>query len=99
MVEGAISNVFCVRGGRLLTPSLACHPLPGILRAKVLELARRLGLPTEETELTVADLKGADEIFLTNALVGLRPVAALDGAIRPAPGPVTARLQKAFGSG
>jgi para-aminobenzoate synthetase component 1 len=96
IVEGAVSNVFCVRGGRLLTPALSCHPLPGIVRAKVLALARQLGLPAEEGALTASELRTADEVFLTNALIGVRPVSWLDGRQLPAPGPVTLRLQTAF---
>ncbi len=96
IVEGAVSNVFSVCGGRLRTPSLACRPLPGIVRAKVLQLARELGLPAEEGVMTADDLRSAEEVFLTNSLIGLRPVAWLAGRRLPAPGPVTSRLQAAF---
>jgi branched-subunit amino acid aminotransferase/4-amino-4-deoxychorismate lyase len=96
IVEGAISNVFCVRGGILLTPAPDCGPLPGILRAKVLELARAEGIPAAEGVVAVAELPAAEELFLTNSLVGIRPVARVDGSPRAAPGPVTLRLQAAW---
>jgi para-aminobenzoate synthetase component 1 len=96
IVEGAVSNVFCICGGVLRTPALTCHPLPGIVRAKVLELARELGQPVEEGIVTVDDLRSAEEVFLTNSLIGIRPVVWLDGRQLPAPGPVTARLQVGF---
>jgi branched-subunit amino acid aminotransferase/4-amino-4-deoxychorismate lyase len=96
VVEGAITNIFCREGDRWLTPSLACHPLPGIARAKLLDLARELGDPVEETELTLARLRAAEEVFVTNSLISLRPVAALDRRILPAPGSGTRRLQAAW---
>jgi branched-subunit amino acid aminotransferase/4-amino-4-deoxychorismate lyase len=96
VVEGAVSNVFCVQKGRLRTPSLACHPLPGIVRAVVLQLAGEHGLATEEGVVTADDLRTAEEVFLTNSLIGVRPVAWLDGRRLAAPGPVTSLLQAAF---
>jgi len=96
VVEGAISNVFIVCGGALITPAASAGPLPGIVRAKVLELSLAEGVTAREDRLALADLPGADEIFLTNSLAGVRPVAWLDGRILPAPGPVTLRLQSAW---
>jgi branched-subunit amino acid aminotransferase/4-amino-4-deoxychorismate lyase len=96
LVEGAISNVFCVENGVIRTPALACGPLPGITRAQVIRLAREAGVPIAEEPLRPADAGAADELFLTNALVGIRPLIALDGVPKPGPGPVTARLQAAW---
>lgn len=96
IVEGAISNVFCVTDGVLRTPPLAAGPLPGVTRAQVLALAAQLGIPTAETRLTSADLQAAQELFVTNALIGVRPLSALDGQAKPAPGPVAQRLQTAW---
>jgi branched-subunit amino acid aminotransferase/4-amino-4-deoxychorismate lyase len=96
VVEGAISNVFWVSGGTLATPAAASGPLPGIVREKVLALARAEGLAVEERALPRAALADAGEVFLTNSLVGIRPVARLEGRGLPAPGPVTLRLQAAW---
>jgi len=96
IVEGAISNVFWVSGGVLATPPAASGPLPGIVRAKVLALAQAEGLPVEERALPRGELAVAGEIFLTNSLVGIRPVAWLEGRGLPAPGPLTLRLQSAW---
>jgi len=96
LVEGAVSNLFCSQGGRLVTPSLECGPLPGIVRAKVLELGAQLGLRVEEGELTAEDLAAADEAFVTNSLVGLRPLGSIDGRILSAPGPATLLLLEAW---
>lgn len=96
IVEGAISNVFWVKGGALFTPPVARGLLPGIIRAKVLALAAAEGLAAGEREMAVGGLPDAAEVFLTNSLVGIRPAGWLDGRDLPAPGPVTLRLQAAW---
>jgi branched-subunit amino acid aminotransferase/4-amino-4-deoxychorismate lyase len=96
LIEGAISNLFWVRGGAVATPPVADGPLPGIVRAKVLELARAEGVPVREERAALAELALAEEIFLTNSLVGVRAAAVLDGRRLSAPGPVTRRLQAAW---
>jgi 4-amino-4-deoxychorismate lyase len=92
LVSGSLSNVFLVAYGRLRTPQLDLCGVSGIMRSVVLREARRAGLAAEECELTQADLDSAEEIFVTNARIGVWPVAALD-ARRLDIGPVTQRVQ------
>lgn len=98
VTEGASSNLFAVRGGRLTTPPLAAGILEGITRGVVLRLARSLGLPAEEGPLAVEELAGAEELFITSTAREILPVTRLDG--RPVGsgrvGPVTRRLHEAF---
>jgi len=98
LVEGATSNLFLVRGGRVLTPPLASGCLPGITRGVLFDLAPAAGVDLAEADLTPTDLAGATEAFLTNAVSGVTPLVAVDGApIGPGhPGPVTARLARAY---
>lgn len=95
LAEGAATNVFFVRGGRLCTPAVACGALPGVMRGLVLALAGDL-LPVEEGRYRLADLAAAEEAFLTNVLVGVWPLVAVEG--RPLgdgrPGPVTLALAR-----
>lgn len=91
--EGSRTNLFVVASGRLVTPPTTGPLLPGVMRAVVLERAHALGLPIEEPPLTLDDLLGADEWFLTNALRGMLPVARVRDQERVSPGPITARLQ------
>ncbi len=98
VAEGAGSNVFIVKGGRLLTPPLSCGLLAGITRELVLEIALAIGVPFEESVLSADDLKGADELFITSTLKELAPMVTLDGVPvgSGVPGPVTKALLKAY---
>ena len=74
ILEGATSNVFVVKGGEVLTPSLDGRILPGIARSRVLQLLKNVRECTVPSQL----LSGADEVFVTNALLGVMPVTAVD---------------------
>jgi branched-subunit amino acid aminotransferase/4-amino-4-deoxychorismate lyase len=95
VLEGAVSNVFAVRAGEVLTPPLAQGILPGITRKTVLSLCATLGIAAREAPLTVADLHAADEVFLTNSVQEVVPLASLEG--RPiARGAMADRLLAAY---
>lgn len=77
--EAMASNVFAHVDGVLLTPPLTCGALPGITRAVVLELAPTLGIRAEERAFGLADLRRADEVFLTSSTRGIAPIVGVDG--------------------
>jgi branched-chain amino acid aminotransferase len=79
VLEGVASNVFAVVDGRLLTPP-AGHCLPGVTRARVIELACAHGVPVLEAPLPLDVLTNAQEAFVTNAVQGLRALDTVDGA-------------------
>jgi 4-amino-4-deoxychorismate lyase len=95
---GTSSNLFIVSSGKLATPDLVRCGIKGVMRRAVLEAARMLGIEAEEREIPAAEVHGADELFVTNALFGLWPVAELDGR-RFACGPLTKRLMTHLGVG
>lgn len=76
---GAAANIFWIAGGRLYTPALECGVLAGIMRGAVIEAAMGLGLEVAEVRAGPEDLAQAEGVFLTNSLIGLRRVSALDG--------------------
>jgi 4-amino-4-deoxychorismate lyase len=76
---GSMTNVLALSGGRLVTPPIGHTRVAGVMRAQVLAVARRLGLPAEETPVAARDLAGADALWLTNARMGLWPVATCEG--------------------
>lgn len=79
IAEAGAANIFLVREGCLVTPSIEEGALPGIVRAAVIRVAGEQGLPTQERRIESAELFSAGEIFLTNSLLGLASVARIDG--------------------
>jgi 4-amino-4-deoxychorismate lyase len=92
LVSGTMSNVFLVRQSRVLTPELDRCGVAGVMRRVILREAAAIGLAAEESVLSAADLASADEIFISNARVGLWPIRTLDGRDLGV-GPITRRLQ------
>jgi len=96
LVCATAANVFLVREGRLLTPDIRDCGVAGVMRGIVLEAAREMSLPSDVTTLRYTDLSSADEVFLTNAITGVRPVGEVLGVRRyTAPGVITRRLIEA----
>jgi 4-amino-4-deoxychorismate lyase len=77
LTEGTVSNLFFVKAGVLCTPALDCGCLPGTRRTIILECARSLGIPVTEGHFGVDELIQADEVFLTNSLMGILPVNSI----------------------
>lgn len=96
VVGGTSSNVFAVRDGKLLTPSIDRAGIKGVMRRVVLNAATELGIESHQRTLALADLSTADELFVTNALIGIWPVAAFEDT-KMEPGPITRRLMRHLG--
>lgn len=92
VIEGTMSNIFMVRGDRLITPDLSGAGVAGIMRALIMELAPALALTPAVRPIALAELGTADEIFLSNSLMGLWPVRAVEGFRRLRPGPASRAL-------
>ena len=102
LLETDRANVFAVIDGVLLTPPADGRLLPGTTRAAVMRAARAAGIRVGQKPLTLDQVAAATEVFVTNAVVGVLPVAAIDGcpaAWASAPGPVTAVLATALTDG
>lgn len=87
LAGSCVGNVFVVRDGVLLTPiargeeepgSLPSPVLPGVARAWVLACAQGQGIEVRRRMLTIDDVLGADEVFLTNSLWGVLPVLGIE---------------------
>ena len=98
LAEGCISNVFIVRDSTLFTPKRETPVMPGVARKHILRLAGTLGIGAEERDLTVSDLLKADEVFVSNVIMLLLPVVAVEAHAvgEGRPGPVTKKLLEAF---
>ena len=95
LVSGVMSNVFLVEGSRLKTPRLDRCGVAGVMRAAVMDAARAQGIAVEEGALDATDVARAPEVFLTSALIGVRPVRELDGRALSV-GEVTRAIQQAL---
>jgi len=93
--EGASTNVFCVINGTITTAPLSNKILPGITRARLIGLLRAAGLDLVERDYTVAELKAADEVFLTGTSTEVMPVVRVDDTTigTGEPGPLSRRLR------
>lgn len=98
LTECTTSNIFFVRDGTLLTPSLESGILSGITRSDVIRLAREAAIPCREGSFKADDLRGASEAFITSTTRGIMPVGTIDGRPvgDPAKRPITARLRALF---
>jgi len=96
VLEASRANVFAVRGDALHTPPADGRILPGIARAAAIEVARERGIEVTEGRLTLADLRLADEAFLTGSVRGVEPVDSVDGVALP---PVAAELSERIVAG
>lgn len=112
--SGSTSNVFIVKNKTLITPptnvelrdpkvaEIAKYPksavLPGVTRAAVLELAQKAQIDTRLASIDVNQLLEADEVFLTNSIMGVMPVCRIERASigTDKPGPVTLQLSSAL---
>jgi 4-amino-4-deoxychorismate lyase len=78
VIEGTMSNLFFVRDGVLHTPALVNSGIEGIVRKIVIEFAIRNGLALAENHFTKQSVLEADEVFVTNSVIGIWPVKQLD---------------------
>lgn len=79
VAEGSAMNLFLVRDGKLITPSVSSNILEGITRATIMELAQKeLGLTIESRQVDRTELYIADEIFVCGTAVEVSPVTRVD---------------------
>lgn len=98
VTEGSHTNVVAVIGGELWTHPLTNLVLPGVTRAVVLDIAKKLDVRVREEAFTEAELLTADEVFLVGTTTDVMPIVRVnDRAIGTGkPGAVTMRLYEAF---
>ena len=98
LTEGAASNIFVVKNGKLLAPPKDNLMLPGITYDVILELAEANGIPHEVRRVTKAEVFGADELLLTSSTKEVLAITTLDG--QPVgngkPGAMFARLHPLY---
>ena len=83
VVCGTQSNLFALMAGELVTPRVDRCGVAGVMRRAVLEWASGQGVTARELDLRPEELPGAEELFVTNAIVGAWPARELDGVALP----------------
>jgi branched-chain amino acid aminotransferase len=98
VAEGSGANLFLVKGGTVITNDRDASIVMGITRDSVLTIARDLEIPVEVRPMSVADLRGADEVFFSGTAVEVTPITQLDQHTygNGSPGPVTRRIQQTY---
>jgi 4-amino-4-deoxychorismate lyase len=86
LAEGTSSNLFWWIGGRLRTPSLDCGILGGVTRGAILAACQKAGIPLEEGRFGPGSLEEAEEVFLSNAVIGFVPTTRIVGVREDLPG-------------
>lgn len=96
VTEGAKTNFFGVVDGTLRTHPSDNHILPGITRSVLRDLAAAVGIGLDETPITVDEIPGLSELFLTGTTTDVMPVVQLDGRFvgDGKPGELTRKLQR-----
>ena len=96
VAEATGANLFMVKDGQIKTPIPDCF-LNGLTRQTVIQLAKDLGLPIEETRIKPEELAKADEVFLTGTAAEVTAVGKIDDNIYKV-GPITRQLRDAYES-
>ncbi len=96
--EAPGENIFIVRDGQLITPSLASSALEGITRDAVIKIARDLDIDVVERYITRDELVISDEIFLTGTAAEITPIISIDGKIigNGKPGDITKKMMQEY---
>ena len=92
LIEAVYSNLFLVKNDILLTADLSRCGVAGVMRAELLDQAQSAGVQVRITDLQMADLEQASEVFVCNSVYGVWPVRAFEHQNWPV-GPLTRKLQ------
>ncbi len=76
LAEGSMSNVFIIKDNKIFTPSIKCGLLPGVVRGFLVK-----EYDVIEKEITLEELLTADEIFITNSLLGIMGISKIENRI------------------
>jgi branched-subunit amino acid aminotransferase/4-amino-4-deoxychorismate lyase len=95
ITEGSISNIFFINENDIVTPPVEAGLLPGITRKKIIELARSSGISLKEARITLAELDQFESAFVTNSVVEILPVMAIEH-IQYRPSDIVSVLQQEY---
>ena len=96
--EAPGENIFIVKDGQLITPSLVSSALEGITRDAVIKIARDLDIDVVEREIARSELVISDEIFLTGTAAEITPIISMDSKKigNGKPGVITKKMMQEY---
>jgi len=90
-------NIYFIFGKRLLTPKLDRCGVIGSRRSLILELAKSIGLDIKEEEISMIQAQKADEVFISNSLIGIQSVSSIEDC-QLSSSSITDKIKRAFES-
>jgi len=90
-------NIYFIFGKRLLTPKLDRCGVVGSRRSLILELAKSIGLDIQEEEVSMIQAQKADEVFISNSLIGIQSVSSIEDC-QLSSSSMTDKIKRAFES-
>lgn len=78
VIEGTMSNIFIARSGGLITPALTYCGVEGVMRDVVMDECKQHKIPLRVDTVSLEDIINAEEVFLTNSVIGIWPVKQFD---------------------
>ncbi len=96
--EGTGENIFIVKNGRLVTPTVASGILEGITRRTVMELAYEHGIEVVERDVTRSELYNCDEAFFAGTAAEITPILSIDKRVigSGSPGQITRKMMDLY---
>ena len=88
-------NIYAIHGNTLITPKLDKCGVEGTRRAVILDLAKPLGIKVKVDTLSVKELGQADEVFISNSIIGIQSISQI-GGISFGESPITKKIKDAF---
>ncbi len=97
-IEGAISNLFIVKEGVIITPPTTHEILPGVTRNLLLQLAEKNHLPFREESIPEASLFAADEVWMTGSIKEVLPIVRINNSVigNGKVGPISLRMLQLY---
>jgi branched-chain amino acid aminotransferase len=96
--EAPGENIFIVKNGQLVTPSLASSALEGITRDSIIKIAKDLDIDMIERDITRSELTISEEIFLTGTAAEITPIIEMDSKQigNGKPGDITKKMMEVY---
>jgi 4-amino-4-deoxychorismate lyase len=95
VIDGTMSNIFAIKDNMLFTPELSVCGVSGVMRKTVISQAKEIGFSVYEKTFTKSELEDADELFITNSIIGIWPIRIIAKTRFTRVGDVTRQLQQA----